>query len=93
MKLNESLGFMKRTNSAGTQLSENPTNKTNVDETHIKKGFVDGTIVNWTRQRILLSLSLSAPPGFKSFEEPTSILNTIMFKNKIGGILFLSKRR
>ena len=44
------------------------------DKIHLKCDCVDESIVNGFREQILFSFDLSAPPGYKIIEKPTTIL-------------------
>ena len=77
-ELNNLLGFTKTRYPEGTHTSEKPVMITTTDKVHLKCDCVDGSIVNGTREQILFSFNLSAPPGYKIIKEP----NIILYKKK-----------
>ena len=72
--LNKLLEFTNKEYPAGTYISEKPVMITTTDKVHLKCDCVDGSIVNGTREQILFSFKLSAPPGYKIIKEPNIIL-------------------
>ena len=53
--------------SPGVYTSEKITKLNTIDAIHIKCIFIDGSVVNGSRQPILYRLGLDQPPGFKVF--------------------------
>ena len=54
----------------GSYETDKPINVTGIDKVHLKGDFVDGSIVNGTREPILYSFALSSLPGHKFYKEP-----------------------
>ena len=88
-KLIEVLGATKKKYPAETRLSEKPTKITKIDKVQIKHFCIDGPIVNGKRKRVLLSFSLSAPPGLKLFKESTTFLFKKVKKNNADKTFYL----
>ena len=55
---------------AGSNKSDKPINITGIDKVHLKCNWIQGSIVNGTREPILYSFALSSPPGRKINKEP-----------------------
>ena len=68
------MGFTNKDYQAGTHTSEKPVMITTTDKVHLKCDSVDGSIVNGIREQILISINLSAPPGYKIIKESTTVL-------------------
>jgi len=86
--LNSLLGFIKTDYPPGNHRSEKPAMITSIDKVHLKTDCVDGSIVNGIRESILFSFNLSAPPGYKIFKEPTTILYKKINRTKLDRISF-----
>ena len=87
-KLNTVLGFTHTVYPPGTHTSEKPVMITTTDKVHLKCDCVDGSIVNGIREQILFSFNLSAPPGYKIKEEPTTVLYKSINKTRLDTIQF-----
>ena len=59
-----------------------------VDKVHLRCDCVDGSFVNGIREQILFSFILSAPPGFKSIKNPTTVLYKKTNKTRLDQIHF-----
>ena len=55
---------------AGSYKGDKPINITGIDKIHLNCDWIDGSIVNGTREPILYSFALSSPPGHKLYKEP-----------------------
>ena len=64
-ELNKLPGFTNEYHIKGTHESEKPVMITTTDKVHLMTDCVDGSNVNGTREQILFSFNLSAPPGRK----------------------------
>ena len=87
-KLNTVLGFTHTVYPPGTHTSEKPVMITTTDKVHLKCDCVDGSIVNGIREQILFSFNLSAPPGYKIIEQPTTVLYKSINKTQLDTIQF-----
>ena len=77
-KLNELLQFANTHYTKETHKSGTPVMITTTDKVHLNCDCVDGSIVNGIEEQILFSFNLHPPPGYKTIEEP----NTILYKKK-----------
>ena len=87
-RLNILLGFTNKDYPPGTHTSEKPVMITTTDKVHLKCDCVDGSIVNGIREQILFSFNLSAPPGYKIINNPTTVLYKKMNKTRLDQIQF-----
>ena len=87
-ELNNLLGFTTKTYSEGTHKSEKPVLISSVDKVHLKCNCVDGSIVNGIREQILFNFNLSAPPGYKVINNPTTVLYKKINKTRLDQIHF-----
>ena len=85
---NKVLGFTQRDYPPRTHTSEKPVMITTTDKVHLKCDCVDGSIVNGIREQILFSFNLSAPPGYKIIQEPTTVLYKLINKTRLDTIQF-----
>ena len=53
----------------GSYKSDKPIIITGIDEVHLKRDCINGSILNGIREPILYNFALSSPPGHKIFEE------------------------
>ena len=86
--LNILLGFTNKDYPPGTHTSEKPVMITTTDKVHLKCDCVDGSIVNGIREQILFSFNLSAPPGYKIINNPTTVLYKKINKTRLDQIQF-----
>ena len=87
-RLNILLGFTNKEYPPGTHTSEKPVMITTTDKVHLKCDCVDGSIVNGIREQILFSFNLSAPPGYKIINNPTTLLYKKINKTRLDQIQF-----
>ena len=87
-RLNILLGFTNKDYPPGTHTSEKPVMITTTDKVHLKCDCVDGSIVNGIREQILFSFNLSAPPGYKIINNPTTVLYKKINKTRLDQIQF-----
>ena len=87
-RLNILLGFTNKDYPPGTHTSEKPVMITTTDKVHLKCDCVDGSIVNGIRGQILFSFNLSAPPGYKIINNPTTVLYKKINKTRLDQIQF-----
>ena len=87
-RLNILLGFTNKDYPPGTHTSEKPVMITTTDKVHLKCDCVDGSIVNGIREQILFSFNLSAPPGYKTINNPTTVLYKKINKTRLDQIQF-----
>ena len=87
-RLNILLGFTNKDYPPGTHTSEKPVMITTTDKVHLKCDCVDGSIVNGIREQILFSFNLSAPPGYKIINNPTTVLYKKINKTRLDQIHF-----
>ena len=87
-ELNKVLGFTQRDSPSGTHTSEKPVMITTTDKVHLKCDCVNGSIVNGIREQIFFSFNLSAPPGYKTIKEPTTVLYKLINKTRLDTIQF-----
>ena len=87
-RLNILLGFTNKDYPPGTHTSEKPVMITTTDKNHLKCDCVDGSIVNGIREQILFSFNLSAPPGYKIINNPTTVLYKKINKTRLDQIQF-----
>ena len=87
-ELNKVLGFTQRDLPSGTHTSEKPVMTTTTDKVHLKCDCLVGSIVNGIREQILFSFNLSAPPGYKIIQEPTTVLYKLINKIRLDTIQF-----
>ena len=87
-RLNILLGFTNKDYPPGTHTSEKPVMITTTDKVHLKCDCVDGSIVNGIREQILFSFILSAPPGYKIINNPTTVLYKKINKTRLDQIQF-----
>ena len=53
----------------GSYKSDKPVKITGNDKVHLNCDFIDGSIVNGTRESILYSFALDQPPGHKIYKQ------------------------
>ena len=87
-RLNILLGFTNKDYPPGTHTSEKPVMITTTDKVHLKCDCVDGSIVNGIREQILFSFNLTAPPGYKIINNPTTVLYKKINKTRLDQIQF-----
>ena len=87
-RLNILLGFTNKDYPPGTHTSEKPVMITTTDKVYLKCDCVDGSIVNGIREQILFSFNLSAPPGYKIINNPTTVLYKKINKTRLDQIQF-----
>ena len=87
-ELNKVLGFTNKDYQAGTHTSEKQVIITTTDKVHLRCDCVDGSIVNGIREQILFSFNLSAPPGYKTIKEPTTVLYKKITKTRLDILQF-----
>ena len=87
-RLNILLGFTNKDYPPGTHTSEKPVMITTTDKVHLKCDCGDGSIVNGIREQILFSFNLSAPPGYKIINNPTTVLYKKINKTRLDQIQF-----
>ena len=87
-ELNKHIGFTSETYSERTHKSEKPVMISSVNKVHLKCNCVDGSIVNGIREQILFGFNLSAPPGYKIINNPTTVLYKKINKTRLDEIQF-----
>ena len=87
-RVNILLGFINKDYPPGTHTSDKPAMITTTDKVHLKCDCVDGSIVNGIREQILFSFNLSAPPGYKIINIPTTVLYKKINKTRLDQIQF-----
>ena len=87
-QLNKVLGYTNKDYQAGTHTSEKPVMITTTDKINLKYDCVDGSIVTGIREQILFSFNLSAPPGYKTIKEPTTVLYKKINKRRLDTLHF-----
>ena len=73
---------------AGSYKSDRPINITGIDEVHLKRDCIQGSIINGVRESILYSFALSSPPGHKIYKEPRVKLFKKINKSVLSHITF-----
>ena len=87
-QLKKVLGYTNKDYQAGTHTSEKPVMITTTDKINLKYDCVDGSIVTGIREQILFSFNLSAPPGYKTIKEPTTVLYKKINKRRLDTLQF-----